>query len=134
MRISDWSSDVCSSDLAGLAAAGGRDRQPGVRAGHGGGAPAGRRLRRALAVLRPGPARGAAVLLNAMHCASGAKRRSEAEGRLTTLRRKGRNPLFCRWDPGILLLYSFPPRPQVPALWWLALAGLPTFQQTLPAS
>src|SRR3546814_7524536 len=36
MRISDWSSDVCSSDLRG---AGGRDRavarRPGARLGHG---------------------------------------------------------------------------------------------------
>src|SRR3546814_9945116 len=45
MRISDWSSDVCSSDLVGIlagAAGGIRDADPGEEVdglGHGGGAP-----------------------------------------------------------------------------------------------
>src|SRR3546814_2942268 len=55
MRISDWSSDVCSSDLAGAAAGMGRaERRPAA-----GGHPALLGLRRALAAPahRPVPAR-----------------------------------------------------------------------------
>src|SRR3546814_9251947 len=37
---------------------------------------------------------------------------------------------------GTLFPYTalFPPSPAVPAIWWLALAGLPVFQQSLPES
>src|SRR3546814_20773789 len=51
VRISDWSSDVCSSDLAENVAAGGRDarvdRGRGARAGRGEEADARSRVRRA---------------------------------------------------------------------------------------